>query len=230
MKCPHCTVAVAEAFTQIPLELKDKEGHNEIRLMTCPECNNFIVYLDAVWYDPNVLNYAIDEDTLEVPDPSIVTATQLIYPKSITRKPCPPEVPDDIASDYRQACRVLDVSPQASAALSRRCLEHIISQHFGEDVKHLGTAIGKFIKLDQLSSLTSTYLDSIKTIGNFSVHVKKSTHTGEILEVEEGEAEWCLEVLELMFDDLYVRPERVRKIKERLGIKDDENKKPTEQK
>jgi hypothetical protein len=43
-------------------------------------------------------------------------------------------------------------------------------------------------------------------IGNFAAHPLKSTNTGAIVEVERGEAEWLLDVLESLFDFYFVRP------------------------
>jgi hypothetical protein len=34
----------------------------------------------------------------------------------------------------------------------------------------------------------------------------KSTNSGEIIDVEAGEAEWCLDVLESLFDFCFVQP------------------------
>jgi len=34
-------------------------------------------------------------------------------------------------------------------------------------------------------------LDAIRNVGNFAAHPMKSTHTGDIVEVEPQEAEWC---------------------------------------
>jgi hypothetical protein len=49
-------------------------------------------------------------------------------------------------------------------------------------------------------------VDGIRNIGNFAAHPMKSTNTDEIIEVEDGEAEWCLDVLESLFDFLFVQP------------------------
>ncbi|MCG3690130.1 hypothetical protein [Aliarcobacter butzleri] len=43
-------------------------------------------------------------------------------------------------------------------------------------------------------------------IGNFSAHPIKSQNTGEIVNVEVGEAEWCLEILQSLFEFCYVQP------------------------
>ena len=48
-------------------------------------------------------------------------------------------------------------------------------------------------------------------IGNFATHPIKSTNTGEVLEVELGEAEWLLDTLEALFDFYFVQPAKSEK-------------------
>ncbi len=45
-------------------------------------------------------------------------------------------------------------------------------------------------------------LDIVREIGNFTAHPLKDTNSGEIIEVEYGEAEWNLEVIEQLFDHI----------------------------
>lgn len=56
---------------------------------------------------------------------SEVKFRRLIYP-SVPDRPVPPEVPDDLASDYREAVAHAPSSPKASPALSRQCLQNTI--------------------------------------------------------------------------------------------------------
>ncbi len=43
-----------------------------------------------------------------------------------------PEVPEKYAKDYKEASAILDISPKASAAMSRRILQTILSVENGE--------------------------------------------------------------------------------------------------
>ena len=65
-----------------------------------------------------------------VSDP-VNAVSYLIHPKATSRQPVPAEVPEEFAADYREACLVLADSPKASAALSRRCLQHILQEKSG---------------------------------------------------------------------------------------------------
>ncbi len=49
-------------------------------------------------------------------------------------------------------------------------------------------------------------VDAIRHVGNFAAHPMKSTTSGSIVDVEDGEAEWLLDVLEELFDYYYVAP------------------------
>jgi hypothetical protein len=49
-------------------------------------------------------------------------------------------------------------------------------------------------------------IDAIRNFGNFSAHPISDQTTLQIVDVEDGEAEWCLELLTDMFDHYYVRP------------------------
>ena len=62
-------------------------------------------------------------------------------------------------------------------------------------------------------------LDAVRNIGNFAAHPMKSKSTGEIVEVEAGEAEWNLDTLEGLFDFYFVQPQILQKKKEELNKK-----------
>ncbi len=53
----------------------------------------------------------------------------LVHPKA-NRRYVPSEVPEDIAEDFKKACLILADCPEGSAAMSRRCLQHIIHDYF----------------------------------------------------------------------------------------------------
>ncbi len=67
----------------------------------------------------------------------------------------------------------------------------------------------------------------MREIGNFGAHPIKSKSTGEIVEVEVGEAEWNLEILDALFDFFYVQEERRQQRRYGLNAKlKDAGKKP----
>jgi hypothetical protein len=62
-------------------------------------------------------------------------------------------------------------------------------------------------------------LDAVRNIGNFAAHPSKSQATGQIVEVEPGEAELNLGVLEGLFEHYYVEPVKRAERRCRLDTK-----------
>jgi hypothetical protein len=117
-------------------------------------------------------------------------------------------------------------SPKASAALSRRCLQNILREKANVKKSDLNNEIDQVIDSKQLPSHLSESIDAIRNIGNFAAHPIKCTNTGEIMDVEPGEAEWTLDVLEGLFDFYFVQPGLHAKKKEALNKKLQEAGKP----
>jgi hypothetical protein len=141
------------------------------------------------------------------------------YPKAPSRAPLPSEVPSPYADDYSEACLTLADSPKASAALSRRCLQQILRDKAGVKSGNLADEIQQVIDSGKVPSHISVSLDAIRNIGNFAAHPIKSKASGEIIDVEPGEAEWNLDVLETLFDFYFVQPELVKKKRAALDAK-----------
>jgi len=98
----------------------------------------------------------------------------LIHPKGISRPPCPSEVPKKFAEDYIEACLVISDSPKASAALSRRCLQHILRETAKVKPSNLANEIQQVIDSGTLPSHLVEVIDAVRNIGNFAAHPLKS--------------------------------------------------------
>jgi hypothetical protein len=145
--------------------------------------------------------------------------SKLVRPEGIARSPLPPEVPDGYTADYKEACLVISDSPKASAALSRRCLQHLLREKAKVKPTDLAGEIQELIDRGTLPSHISEAIDAVRNIGNFAAHPIKSKSTGEIVSVEPGEAEWNLDVIEALFDFYFVQPARLKSKKEALNAK-----------
>jgi Domain of unknown function (DUF4145) len=130
-----------------------------------------------------------------------------VWPKGSAR-PVPPEVEERYERPFRQASTVMADSPEASAALSRRCLQDLLREKVGVKPQNLDKEIDELLTRKELPSWLADDVDAIRQVGNFAAHPIKSTSTGEVVEVEPGEAEWLLDVLEGLFDFYFVQPER----------------------
>lgn len=203
MKCPHCLVGLPNQLN-VEYIANDKKGSWCINHQICTECKNIIIYIDQPC--------DFGGQTMNIPI--------MAYPKGMTRQPLPPEIDDEtIIEDYQEACLVLTDSPKASAALSRRCLQHLLREKAGVKKKTLANEIEQVLDSRQLPSYLSESLDAIRNIGKFAAHPIKSESSGEIVRVEDGEAEWNLDVLEGLFDFYYVQPAILKKKKEELNKK-----------
>jgi hypothetical protein len=116
-------------------------------------------------------------------------------------------VPEGIAGDYKEACLVEPLSKKAAAALARRCLQNMLHD-IGISKKNLYEEITEAMKT--LPSHLKEAIDAIRKVGNIAAHPLTSKHTGEIVEVEEGETEWILDVVEDLFDFYYVSPAKTK--------------------
>lgn len=123
----------------------------------------------------------------------------------------------DIAEDFKEAASVLPKSRKASAALARRCLQSVLTTKGGAKKKNLAEQIDEVI--GGLPSSLGDNVDAVRQIGNFAAHPIKSTSTGEIVEIEENEADWLLDVLEELFDFYYVGPARAASKRDALNQK-----------
>lgn len=181
----------------------------------CPACKKMILYLQC---GPG--SFVQTHGGRSFKGLQQVMKESLIQPKGASRPPCPPEVNlQNIANDYSEACLVLADSPKAAAALGRRCLQNLLRDHVKVKPGNLADEIQQVLDTGKLPSGLHESIDAIRNIGNFAAHPMKSQQTGLILDVEPGEAEWTLDVLEELFDFYFVLPALIRK------KKDDFNKK-----
>jgi len=203
VRCPHCLVQFHGKSSYVHLQ-QDQDGDWGVVYQECPACHRVIVEL--------VSDYLASSA-------GVKGTRRFVRPKAPNRAPAPPEVPERFAADYREACLVVADSPKASAALSRRCLQLILREKAGVKPSDLAKEIQEAISGGGLPSHLMESLDAIRNIGNFAAHPVKSRTTGEIVDVEPGEAEWNLDVLEALFDFYFVQPELDRKKRAALDRK-----------
>lgn len=156
-----------------------------------------------------------------------VLSENIIYPLSSAHTLAAPEVEPQFAEDYNEACLVLPFSPKASAALSRRCLQNIIRIKENIKKKNLMLEIDELISLNKLPSFLSDNLQTIRGFGNIAAHGMEDQVSGQILDVEPEEADFLLDILELMFDFYFVQPAKATKIRAGLNKKLSSAGKPT---
>lgn len=200
--CPHCRTGVrfdGSFLKEGPLTVLLGQGRLvhlpsqywiELVVVGCPVCGRPVV----------------SAPRLGLPTGGQAGGPGVIYPHGSSR-PLAPEVSataPSVATDFAEAVAVLPVSPKASAAISRRCLQMILSTVGGAKKRDLADQIDEV--LPKLPTQIAENVDAIRQVGNFAAHPLKSTNTGAIVDVEDGEAEWLLDVLEELCDFYYVAP------------------------
>jgi Domain of unknown function (DUF4145) len=212
MRCPHCLMSFFDNPDQYDIDY-DRTSSWTLYKRVCPECKRFIVTLHEAYHPASTENYFPKR---EIP----------CYPKGARRVPLGPEVPQEFAEDYREACITLPDSPKASAALSRRCSQHLLREKAGIKRGDLVEEIQQVLDSQKLPSLLADSLDAVRNIGAFAAHPIKSKMSGEIIDVEPGEAEWNLDVLESLFDFYFTQPALLNKKRKALNAKLKEAGKP----
>ncbi len=127
-------------------------------------------------------------------------------------KVLPDYIPAPIQEDYYEACRIRDLSPKASATLSRRCLQGMIRDFHG---------ISKATLFDEIKELETKVesdvwesIDAVREVGNIGAHMKKDIDI--IVDVEPEEAQLLIGLIEQLVEDWYVTREERRKRAESL--------------
>lgn len=151
----------------------------DINMYYCPKCSH--VHFIAIGKD--------SLDKLKVP----------IYPIA-NFKLFPDYIPNFIIKDYQEAYSILNLSPKASATLSRRCLQGMIRDFWG---------ISKSRLIDEINSLKDLIpasqwkaIDGLRSLGNIGAHMEKDVNI--ILDIEPNEAEQLIKLIELLIDKWYI--------------------------
>lgn len=193
MKCPHCLVDFHESWASSYLGA-DTEASWRLAQTTCSACGRFTLDLMA------------ETEGGE-------TAEWRVWPRA-TARPVPPEVPSPYADDFREACVVLPDSSNASAAISRRCLQSLLLSEGGAKKGRLEDQINEVVASKQLRPQLADNLHYVRKVGNLAAHETKNAHTGEVVDATKEEAEWLIEVLEGLFEHYFVEPAREKKRRE----------------
>lgn len=202
MKCPFCRVEFHVHWDHTNLT-RPRNGTSpivgKVRHTLCPACGRTTFEMSL-----NLRDYF------------------QIYPVGGSRPPAPSSVPEKLAEDFAEACLVLASSAKASAALSRRCLQGVLHDN-GYTGKNLADEIQMLLDEDDpkksVPDSIRTTVDLVRNFGNFSAHPVTDITGQQVIPVEAHEADYCLDVLEELFDYFYERPAQARARKAALDKK-----------
>jgi hypothetical protein len=209
--CPFCNrpVTITEedvCSDEAVLDIDNAEGN---RILTCdyivcpnPKCKRFSLTVrlgEAANTSPRNTGRWYDAKPLK---------TWQLIPQSKAR-PFPDYISKAILDDYNEACLIVDLSPKASAALARRCLQGIIRDFWGVKPAKLANEIEQ-IK-GKVDSVTWQAIDAVRSVGNIGAHMEEDVNL--IIDVEPNEAEKLIGLIEILLKEWYVaREERKSRV------------------
>ena len=212
--CPYCSHPTTitdpnyfESWERINL-LKSSLGEVGfyIQSVTCPnsKCNK-------LWLRAELCNAYMQHGTWgDWMKGNVVQSWQLL-PES-EAKVQPDYIPQPIQQDYYEACRIRDLSSKASATLARRCLQGMIRDFWEIKKARLKDEIDALE--DKVDADTWTSIDAVRSVGNIGAHMEKDINI--IVDVEPGESQLLIGLIEQLVDDWYVTRENRRKRTEAL--------------
>jgi hypothetical protein len=112
----------------------------------------------------------------------------------------PATVPSPIAEDYTEACLIRDVSPKASAALARRCLQAMIRDRYDISMARLNDEIAAL--KGRVDEPTWKAMDAVRIIGNIGAHPERDV--SQIVNISQGDAALLLELLDRLIEEWYI--------------------------
>lgn len=194
-KCPYCHQNMSTHSGTVnhfylsfdrndnTIHLLDAIGSNSIivTFYKCPECEKISIKCDGVSMDLKNLHVNI-------------------LPQSTAIK-FPDYIPLAIRQDYEEAHSILNLSPKASATLSRRCLQGMIRDFWGIKGKRLIDEIN--LLEEKIPTAQWKVLNGVRRIGNIGAHMESDVNV--IVDIEPDEASKLIKLIEKLLNDWYVQ-------------------------
>ncbi len=183
------------------------EGHKSARLfyVVCPNpaCRKYTLSVEL--FDCDKVK-AVEHGGIydRVANKKLIRVWNLVPPSKA--KTYPDYIPKPIIDDYSEACLIVDLSPKASATLSRRCLQGIIRDFWQVNPGKLANEIDQ-IK-DKTDAITWEAIDSVRKVGNIGAHMEKDIDL--IVDIDPNEANLLVNLIEILLKDWYVDREEKR--------------------
>lgn len=221
--CPHCNRAQVIASERYRWR-QDRIYFKECEAGLIGSFEQAIVCANSecrrLSYDCGVFTVTVSGNDNEKFDKFL--ATSRLLPPSFA-KPQPDCIPEPIRADYLEACAIRDLSPKASATLSRRCIQGIIRDFCGiakrtlkDEIDELQERVHDGKGPIEVHPDTVVAIDHVRNIGNIGAHMEKDI--GVIVEVDPGEDQELIGLIETLFEEWYearqTRATKFGKIKE----------------
>jgi len=189
-RCPFCGMIMAVtddtykyitfSFSSLSQKWTDIQRAIELQFYNCPNCGEISVYAKG--------------NSEEIADLKVN-----IYPRFNCQN-YPDYIPEAIRSDYKEACAIVELSPKASATLSRRCLQGMISDYWGIKKDRLVDAIDELE--DKIPADLFRAINSLRKLGNIGAHMEKDINL--IVDIDPDEAQKLITLIELLMKEWYI--------------------------
>ena len=178
--------------------VSSKEDEVLIQALNCPNYHN--VSIDIVGVGSQFPNRIMHFNPISLAK---------VYPDYISQT---------IRSDYEEAHAILNLSPKASATLSRRCLQGMIRDFWGISKARLVDEIDAIEEFVDPS--TKMVIDALRKLGNIGAHPEKDINL--IVDIEPNEAHKLLKFIELLMQKWYIeRHDNEQLLQDILGLDKD---------
>lgn len=160
----------------------DKTYSLRVRFYKCPHCG--------------IISSFVDYHGSQLPERTIP-----IYPISAAKQ-FPDYIPEQIRSDYEEACAIATLSPKASATLSRRCLQGMIRDFWDVSGKK-----NLYQEIDEIKTkvppATWKAINSLRQLGNIGAHMESDIN--QIVDIDPGEADKIIRLIEYLLKEWYIQ-------------------------
>ena len=220
--CPYCdkiTTITNSNVTQSehPLfrEFRDDCFVLVTKIIICPdhECQEYTitaVLRKGIKSSPTTYN---ESDIYPVSDEYPILSWSM-KPQSYAKK-FPNYIPKAIIANYEEACLIQNLSPKASAALARRCLQGMIRDFWKVNERNLFEEINAIE--GKVDPQTWQAISAVRSIGNIGAHMEKDINL--IIDVEPKEANALIRLIEIVIGDWYIaKHEREKALASVIGI------------
>lgn len=212
LQCPHCSCTLANT-----------DDTHKLHIMSLNDVIDDLAKLkhniscDTLFVGHNKLLSSFSEQTCIITEyiicPSCYNVSIIIHipyqscaipilPKCI-RKNFPDYIPKQIRQDYEEACMIAEISPKASATLSRRCVQGMIRDFWGITKNNLCNEIDEIAKQSTISELQKKALHALRNIGNIGAHPERDIEL--IVDVEPNEAKLMISLIEFFMHNWYIK-------------------------
>jgi len=179
--CLHCSCYAHQHWTGLRAGLRADTWIEGLRMSRCSHCSKYTLWVDE----------------------------RIVYPTATAAPLAHEAMPSELQRDYQEARDVVELSPRASAALLRLCIQRLCV-YLHQPGKNLNDDIGALVKAGLPAGVRDA-LDVVRVVGNNAVH------PGEMdLQDDKETALALFDLVNMVVDKMIAEPQRMNDLLGRL--------------